>query len=350
MNVFNTITQAMYAVLAVIVIAAIIIAVIIIKIMKKASLDASKENDAVSPKLKKEDITSYISFDDIKDGIIVLNNFKKFVAGIQIGGIDLYNASPDEQYTVMLHYTQLFDMLPDEEYMQMRHEPVLRDLSSYTETYRGLYDSVSEDIYNKLETKAILEKKVTKLKKKDGNNQEITLYLNRICDIQKELESLNSQKMELDQLIRYNNANSGMDSEPDMRSTYLVSWEYKPEQHMFDKDKSKEAVFDKAKLELASIIDTYCGALIEAGLHAKMIASTEQMTDIFRRYFRPVTGGNFLVADIMRGSIMDEVTQSERDMRDYPKRRSLEAARLSEAQSRIVNERREREVFENENR
>ena len=111
---------------------------------------------------------------------------------------------------------------------------------------------------------------------------------------------------------------------------------------MFDDDLSEDQIFERAKMELHTKANSYISALSEAQLHARQIVSTEKMLDIFRQYFRPVTASRFRVADILKGSVFDYVTDSDRSVEDIPKKKDTqEVARIAEAHARVIDERKE---------
>lgn len=344
----NQIISIIYLVMAILVIAGITVFFIIRSAAKKASKHGSAEEPADSSKVKRDDINSYIVFDDIKDGVVVLNNYKRFVSAVEVQGCDLFDFSVSDQTEVQHRYTQLFDMLPDDETMQLRYEPIARDMSYYTNNYKATYESVCETLYQKLESLNHLSQRVAKMQRdKEEDREEYSLYLEKLASTEKEIEMLTSQKNELYELIGYLKEQSGEDEwtdiNPDMRSTYVFSWEYRMS-GLFEESLTNEQILERAKKELRSMANSYISALADVGLHARQVTTTEKMTDIFRRYFRPKTGGMFKVEDIMQGSVMDYVTDSERDTGDIPKHDGYENARLAEAHSLVMDERKEAET------
>lgn len=318
-----------------------IVIAIIYSVLKKAN-KASSEEDKSGSEINRKDIASYVMFDDIRDGIIILNHYTTFVAAIEVQGIDLYHAPADEQTAIMFRYAQLLDMLQDNDYLQARHSPYIRDFESYVDEYTKEYEQVSEKIYQKAETQALLQTRLMKLKKEGFEGlAEYDLYLDKINTITKDIISLSSQKNELDQMIRYIRSVSGPDSDPDTYSSYAFAWHYDKMEHPFEEELSKDELLAKAKRELTSMANSYITAFSECRLHAKQITKTESMVDVFRRYFRPVTGELFKVDQILQGSILDYVTDSETDITKVPKRNSYEAARLAEAHSRILKDEKE---------
>lgn len=325
--------KVFWVILAIAVVAGIIIFLILRSAIKKAKAQANGEQGKSNAGVKREDISSYIMFEDIRDGIVILDNYHYFVAAIEIQGYDLYHAATEDQQLVMSRYTQLFDMLNDDEYLQMRYCPQLRDLSQYVENYTELYESVSEEIYTKYETIQLLQQRVHVLEK-DGkqDTDDYGLYIAKINALQKEVMSLTSQKDELDQMVRYCNGVSGEDAQPDMRSNYCFAWEYNEMSSAFEEHLTKEQIFERAKTELQSMANSYICALAEARVRARQVKSTTRMLDIYRRYFRPQTGGNFNVETLLCGSVMDYVTASERDMTEIPRRTGVtEAEQIAEA-------------------
>lgn len=325
------------------VIAGIVIFLIIRSFVKKNAKIASDEDSDYSDHVNREDISSYIAFDDIRDGIVSLQNGKKHVAAIEIQGYDLFHASDEDQNAVMNNYTRFIDMLPDNEFLQVRYNPVTRDLSGYIVQYQSLYEQVCERLYEKLETINRLQNTLNKASVKD-----ISLISEKIISLNKEVESLQSQKKELNELVRWLKFNSDEDLNPDLRSTYVFSHSNDNIETAFEENLTDEQIFERAKSELTNVANSYIRALEDAHLHVRMVTRTERMVDLFRSYFRPITGMNYTVSDLLKSNALEYVVDSERDMQDIGKiyDDSLTNARLAEARQDIIKERREREERE----
>lgn len=339
----HQITASIQIVFIITLIAGAGIILIINLLLRKAARNSQEDQGFSEAGIKREDISSYVAFDAIRDGVVALDNYTRFVSAIRIQGYDLFHASTEDQERVMNSYTQLFDMLPDEEYLQIRYNPQHMDLSNYIEDYVNKYDEVSSEIYDKIQTMELIQRKVAKMNK-EGTlaTAEGILYQDKIISLNKEIESLGSQKRELDELVKYLRSQVSRDSLTEMNATYIFSWTYSKSVEQYNEKLTKEQIMERAEKELRSIAQSYISALGDAHLHAKQITTTEEMVDIWRSYFRPVTGLDFRVADIFNNSsAFDSVVDSERDVSVIPRRQrdGMESSRLAEASNRVVKER-----------
>ena len=321
--------KLIWAILGIAVVAAAVIFIIIRNFIKRSSKQATDEDSTYTDYVSREDMNTYVALDNIRDGIVCLEGHRRFVSAIEVQGYDLFHASGDEQEMVMNRYTRLFDMLPDDEYLQVRFSPQARDLSEYIKQYTELYEKVAADIYQKLESIDLL---ANNQRKAEAAGHDTSLYSERIIALNKEVESLTSQKNELNELVKWLKYNSDEELNPEMRSIYVFSWKYSA--GVFEGDLDDEQIFERAKVELRNLANSYIGALEEAHLHARQIESTEAMIDVWRRYFRPISRDAFKVGEIMNDRNLDGITDCTDDEQTV--------YRIAEADRRVVQEKKER--------
>lgn len=334
-----------WLVIIVTLVAAVLAYILIRKVLKNINKQATMEAVGSEANVNRKDITSYIIFDDIRDGILVLDGYKRFVSAITVQGYDLYHMSQTEQEQVMQGYSRFFDVLPDNKYIQLRFDPRSKDLDSYVNSYTESHEHTSERIYEKIETLTIIEKKLDYMEK-EGTlaTEEGNLFLEKQYLLQKEIESLTSQMNELAELATWTKRQTVDDYRPDMQSTYVINWSPQDQIGVFQEDLTDEEMLEKAKLELRGMADNYIATLSNAHVYAKQITQTEQKIDVLRSYFRPKTGDLLRVADIMKSSAMDYVTESETTNLSTEDDRT--SYRIADAHYQVMQQKRERRALE----
>lgn len=321
------------AMAVVILIAGLVVFLIIRNFTKKVAKDAAIEPDAGNT--NREDITSYIVFDDIRDGILILDGYTRFVTGIDIQGFDFFNAAKEEQISTEESYTRLFDVLPDSKVFEITYDQRARDLSDYISSYKDAYDQTAKKIYDHLSLIQQFEFAVSHLKKEGkGDTKEYELYTERISELQKEVVSLTSQKDELDQMVRYLKFSGADNHATDLVSTYFFDWEY--EESVFSENPTNEERFQRAKKELQSLSNTYISILSAANLHARQVSTTTRMTDLFRTYFRPRTAELCRIDDIMESSVFSYAVDGTEDLTNFPIERPRDEESAEEEAARLA--------------
>lgn len=320
--------------------------IIVFRALRKSAKAANSTVRKDSENVRREDFGKILPYDDITDdGIVILDGGKRFVAGITVQGFDFYDKEVGKQQETMERYTNFFDMLPDGRVFQINYDPQLRQLSEYVDSYDKREDEITETLYDKLETCQLIE---NKLKKMDKYEPEYNVYVDKLLELQKECMSLTSQKEEVAWLSEYVKkiSYSGEYANPEMVSNYFFDWSLSDTERMMFPDMTKDELMRRARKELLAKGNAYVGALVSAGLHAKMIDSMSYMVDVWRRYFRIGTSNNFTMDELLSNSVLEYVIDSTRSVRDIPNsgknKDELNAVRLAAAHRRVIKERRER--------
>ena len=262
------------------IIAGIVIVIMSLKYRKKtprtASVKTSGNKDGLTAKkrLPLEDTKKFISaIEDIKDGIIITDNYTRFITGITCRGVDLYNEPRTEQISIMNNYTPFFNILDDP--IQYRMYSKAFDIDFSKNKYQSKIDEFSEQF-------RLLEKEhVLAVDKKDAA---------RAAAIKSDMEFLSGRIVHLLEQLNALEVFSDVSYVQDEQQEYIFEWNYVRESG--DVELTKAEIFEKAKKELDIIASQKIDALAASGVKAKRFTH-DDMEDSCRHVSKPYTADEF---------------------------------------------------------
>ncbi len=252
---------------------------------KKASKStASKDSSIRDTKELIKDV------DNIIDGIVITDNYTRFISAISCRGINLYEKSSAEQLRVVDGY-QTFIASIDTPITYRAYSKSV-DIAATENRYIDKYNEITNSL------NLCIEYRESALK--NDNSEDVRLYDQMIKDYQFKLNHL---QVQLDAMRYYSNA----DVIRDVTQNYIFDWTYRPSDYATS-HKNMERL-ELAKEELKRIASAKISALSVSGVKARVCTQGE-MIDIFRRLSLPIASEQYSVRQIDNSSYFDDIVTS----------------------------------------
>ena len=281
------------------------IAIAIVYYLVKVKRIASKEELFDYSKFDRKDSLDYVRFDRIinsvennvqtKNGIIVLDEGTRFVAALKVNGYNFFTASAQEQRQSMSGMISFLNAIEGD--IQYRQSTKAIDLSENIEKHKKRLNDIELEIYGlKMDHEDLVEKAEAYV-----NMPEIfENYHQRLLQIEKNITCKTHTQQELDVLIQYMEALSGTNLESEKVQCWLFEWKYNPNDYI--EEMNDEERFKKAASELSTKTGSYMSALLRTGCSCERM-SGEEILELFRYHFSPITSDVYKVNDLYDSSI-----------------------------------------------
>lgn len=279
----------------------IILVIYFLKVKKIAAdeeqIDYSRfiRTDATEFVKFKDIITSGASGDMSAPGMIAIDKYT-FVGGIDVRGYNFYGASEDERETTMINTIAFFNTV--EQPIQMRQTSRAIDIEYNIKEMEKNAAKTEEALISKEEEYNV---SVSFLDNEDvlDNDEVYDALIKRLDRLKKEIGSLKWQLDEAKTMVRYMTSLSKTSSNLKKVNQIMFTYKYNPDEQV--EELSEEEIYDKAMTELKNKGQQFGGALESCGCSWSML-SAEDLTDLLRRYYHPVTGDELRISTILNSS------------------------------------------------
>lgn len=261
-------------------------------------------NDEPTTLLKREDSTSYVPMDTIKDDMIVTDNGYRFIGMIRCSGFDFYTSNASEQAGTMGGYLGFIKSIDNKITYRQFFRTV--DMSHTIKMYKEAQDRINSELFNATEDFKQVEEEFKKVKNIDIEKAE--RLLDELERLKKKTESLAWREYHMRDQIAYIGRISGKNSEPEAIETYVYEWVYDARE--FAKPLTKEEIYTKALVELDAKTRNMIIALSKCNVKAYRL-NTSEIIEICRAYYKPISAEQFKMADIENSSFYEDIITSD---------------------------------------
>ncbi len=288
--------EDLYLLAGTVVVAVIIFIVIRLAYNKKKPSGATQNKTHISTVSSIKDTKDLIrDVDDIIDGIIITDDYTRFISAISCRGINLYEKSSVEQLRVVEGY-QTFIASIDSPITYRAYSKSV-DITGTEQRYMEKYNEILNELNLSIEYRDVAAK--------NKNYEDVELYNQMIESYQFKLQHL---QIQLDAMRYYSNA----DVIRDVTQSYIFDWTYRSSDYATGHKKNERLAL--AKEELRRIANAKISALAASGVKAHVCTQGEVL-DMFRRLSLPIASEQFSVRNIDDSSYYDDiVTSATRDI------------------------------------
>lgn len=268
----------------------------------------------------RQDSEEYIKFvDDIKDDMVIVENWTRFIGAVNCQGFDFYSAHPTEQGSTLQNYLGFINTITKP--ITYRQSSKSVDMEYTMEKYQAAYKSLI-DKHDKEVTKL---KEMQNIVKANANMSEDKqkIYQDEMRETERQIKAYENRLLHMEDEIRYIDEFSGVDAAPIATNYYIFDWTYNPME--FPVDLTESEIEHRARAELEAIASAKIHALSASGVKARR-CSTSELIDMFRRHSAPISAERFLQRYVDRSSYYDDIVTSDspQRMKNYV-RESLDA-------------------------
>lgn len=298
-----------------------VIALIVILYFVKIKKANSAEEKIDYSSFVRTDSTEYSKFENIVSsgdsdnalGMIVVQE-NVFVSGIDVQGYNYYGASADERERTMINSIAFFNIV--EQPIQLRQSSRMVDIShniaSATEDAKRIEKKLIEKTTDYNASVALIDDDTI-----IDNDEVYGVLKERLMRLQGEIRSLEWQRDEAKEIIRYMNAVSGTESNMKKINQIMFSYVYNPDEQT--EELSKEEIYRRAARELLIMAQTYGSALEGCGCSWSVLTA-EDLTNLMRRHYHPLTGDSVTMEQLTNSSYNSLFVASD-DLNDIEKER-----------------------------
>lgn len=286
-------------------------------VMKKKRIS---EDEIDYSHLDRADAADYIKFDDIKDGMIILNKGRRFVGVVRCqASKDFYAEQASEQASVAQNFLSFIGTIDKPVTYRQYCQSV--DLEDTVNAYQEQLANREKELYNAVEDR---KEMIAALKTQELNKDEIAEYNRSLERIDRKIESLKIRKFHIEDQIHYIKQISGNGVDPTSVQTWVFEWVYDPLD--FSIDLSDDEIYKRALQELHSRANAIIHSLSNCDVKA-FRCSTEELIEMCRRYSCPVSAERFKLRDVVNSSFFDDVNTSDcvDEMLDEAARQNVDA-------------------------
>lgn len=272
------------------------------KVMKKKRI---KEDEVDYSHLEREDTADYIKIEDIKDGMVIVDNGRRFVGAVKCQATrDFYAAQAAEQAAVAQNFFSFIGTIDGPVTYRQYCQAV--DLEDTINLYKEKLAEREKELYNAVEDRKEILRNLNK--SQSLTREEVSEYNLALEKIDRLIESLKIRKFHIEDQIGYMQYTSGSGVEPMQVQTWLFEWVYDPLD--FSIDLSEEEIYKRALQELRSKASAIEHSLGNCGVKVTR-CTTEELIEMSRRYSCPVSADRFKLRDIVNSSFFDDVNTSD---------------------------------------
>lgn len=282
---------------------------------------ASKEEKFDYSKFDRKDSIDYIRFDQIinsiengvqtKNGLIVLNDGYRYIAGLKVSGYNFFSASAQEQHQSMQGMLYFLNAIEGD--IQYRQSTKAIDLTNNIEKHEKKLKEVETELYGMQMDHADL------VDAAEGylNSPEIySNYDKQITALEKAIKCKEHTQQELDIVIQYMKALSGKNLEAEKVQCWLFDWNYNSNDYTEELNDNEKYI--KAAAALTTKANSYIAALSRTGCTCERM-SAEEILELFRYHYSPITADVYKISDMYDSSVnalyvtSDSLSELERE-------------------------------------
>jgi len=249
------------------------------------------------------DVDSMVDVEDIADDMIIEKGRKRFVAVLRCTGGDFLRLDPSEQERVQYQYINFW--LAQTERICYRQYGEDIDLSGTLEMYEKSREEVETQLFNFVEDRKALKKKFDEC----GDGPDRVDMAASLRWIDRQIKAFKWRLLHLEDEIDYIERVSGPAAgRQRMIQTYVVSWS--PDTGLAGPQLTDEENYEKAVIELDKICRDKARLLSDAGAVAQR-CRTEELVDMCRCFYKPLSGNRFGVETLAETSFFDDIVTAE---------------------------------------
>lgn len=273
-------------------------------LMDRINRKKRKEEDAYYQHLDRYDAQDYLDFEDIADGMVIMNRHRRFVAAIKCRGFDLYSASSSQIASTLQGYIAFMNTITSP--ITYRQYFVPMSMGSTKNMYALRYEEIEKELFHKNADREMLIERLNKIKGTDLVAEEMIIH--EIEQIQEDMNNQEWRRMHLKEEIAFMDAVCDEKSlEPSIEEAYLVEWEYHPSDYSVEM--TEEEIHKKAITELSNLCSRMIAVLGGSNVHAYR-CSTEELIEMFYQHSHPLRFGDFKMPNVLHSSFFDEILTS----------------------------------------
>ena len=248
-------------------------------------------------------VEAMVDVEDIVNDMIIEKGRKRFVAVLRCTGGDFLRLDPSEQERVQYQYINFWLAQNDRICYRQYGEDI--DLSGTVDMYVKARDGLEADLFNYVEDRKALKKRFDACE--DGPDRlEIAGALR---SLDRNIKAYRWRLIHLDDQIEHIGKISGPAAgRQRMIQTYVVSWT--PDAGITGPQLTDEEVFEKAQTELDKLCRDKARLLSDAGAVAQR-CRTEELVDMCRCFYRPLSGNRFGTEVLTETSFFDDIVTAE---------------------------------------
>lgn len=271
--------------------------IVVVVLMKKGKIKIRKNESEVDyTQIRRKDSRDYVKFDAIiganeytntraDDGIIVLDNGRRFVAGIEVKGFNFYNASAESQASTIGGMRKFIDILKSPiQYRQSTKKVDLTEKISYYEHKELLLLEEIDDL--QVQLFQVLQKKERYVN--DEEAQEI--YSENIESIQREITAKNWLLNECRTCHSYLTAQTNIGA-LERYQCYFYEWVFDPIMYSAN-DLSREEIYEMAIGELENTGNIYIDSLRNCSVYGHRLSKKEIIGEM-RSHNKPLSARDY---------------------------------------------------------
>lgn len=318
-----------------------------------------KEDTIDYSNVKRKHCTEFVNIEDIKNNMIINDDYTYFTMGIKCVGFDYKTAHKQEQHRVIYNYIEFINMIekPIQYFLQCRNIDVEKNIEMYERAQEKCKEEIEKytvEVENFLKTIKSLEEnekiivseleKIKESSEKENKLKEKEYELNRINELIENTKSelvkaekrLDNSKWQFDHLshqIAYGKIISSPDQDPQRDEYYVFS--YTHNKLDFSVELTKEEITERAAKELTARANQKIAALKRCNVTANILTSNE-LVELMRRCFNPKGADRFKFKDVLRTNFFSLVTTTD-DFKRIEKESIVEKA-FEELENKEVEE------------
>lgn len=287
------------------------------KIKKQKRL---KEDEVDYSHLSREDSADWIKLDDIKDGMIIVDNGQRFIGAIRCQNTaDFYSAQEAEQAATAQGFLSFISTI--DKPISYRQYCQAVDMEDTINRYKEAKEQNEKKLYNLLEDKKELIANMEKYKT-TMSREDVELCDKELEEMEHQIDAYRFRIFHVEDQIRFMKAISGNSVMPQQVQTWIFDWTFNPLD--FSVELSEEEIYNRAIRELDSIARAKIHALSNCGVRAYR-CTTEELIEMTRRYSCPVSADRFKLRNIVDSSFFDDINISD-DVSEMTKKASAVSA------------------------
>lgn len=303
-----------------IVILVVLILFVILYIIKKR-MEKNRGNEEITKKNKKlrRPSREIVDIEQVTDdGIIVFNNFRSFVAIMEVYGNNYYESSVLEQSIMEDSYTTLWHA--NQKPLQFTVQTHIHRLEPTVEKYDGEYDTLVEKHNLYTEELLLIEKSLSDIKRGAFNYPEGVVTEEQKRDYTHNLEIrftfVKNEKFALEGLIvsnrgqfeRIQNLTNNRQF-PRRRQFYIARHNHNGNDFT-DAQLTDHQIYERASAELRTNMNGLASSFIGAKCKYAVLHTKNSVLDVQRKHLRPRSGDMLHMKDLELSNMDDVVTTS----------------------------------------
>jgi len=290
---------------------------------------ASKEERIDYSAFNRRDSLDYVKFDDITSegesdaingaGVIVLEDGKTFVAGLNISGYPFGSAAAEERQATMIHSVSVFNLV--EQGIQLRQSVTSVELTHNIEDAKQIIKNLTIEL---LDLNAAYEHALEEAEDHidDMEPEQSEMYLEQVKDLKRQIDAKTWMISEEQAQIDYMNQITMGEKDSQKVNQFMFSYEFNPND--FTEEQTKSAIYLRAMTELNNKGNAYKAALERCGYSCQRLTSGE-LTDLMRKHCHPLTAEDVRLDELFHSSYNSLYITSD-SLLELEKERLTEAA------------------------